>query len=76
MRSVAFIIGLGCGAVGLINLNELISTEFTRKVYHDENSDVVTVSGTLTGEIDSQTILVALVATEISSSVGSPVFKR
>lgn len=56
MRSVAFIVGLvvglGCGAVGLINLNELISTEFTRKVYHDENSDVVTVSGTLTGEIE------------------------
>ena len=56
MRPVVFIfglvVGLGCGAWGLIYLNELISTEFTRKVYYDDNSDVVTVSGTLTGEIE------------------------
>jgi hypothetical protein len=56
MRPVFFIfglvVGLGCGAGGLIYLNELISTEFTRKLYHDNNSDVVTVSGTLTGEIE------------------------
>ena len=56
MRPVVFIfglvVGLGCGAGGLLYLNELISTEFTRKVYHDDNSDVVTVSGTLTGEIE------------------------
>ena len=56
MRPVVFIfglvVGLGCGAGGLIYLNGLMSTEFTRKVFHDDNSDVVTVSGTLTGEID------------------------
>ena len=56
MRAVVFIfglvVGLGFGVGGLTYPNGLISTEFTRKVYHDDNSDVVTVSGTLTGEIE------------------------
>lgn len=56
MRLVVFIVGLvvglGCGAAGLIFLNGPTSTEFTNKVYHDDNGDVVTVSGTLTGEVD------------------------
>ena len=56
MKVAVFIAGLavgfGCGAVGLIYLKDRIPTEFAKKSYNDDKDDVVTVSGTLTGEVE------------------------
>jgi len=49
---VGLVVGLGCGAGGLIYLKYGMSTEFARKSYNDDKNEVVTVSGTLTGEIE------------------------
>jgi len=56
MRAVVFIVGLvvglGCGVGGILYLKDGMSTEFANKSYHDDKEDVVTASGTLTGEIE------------------------
>ena len=56
MRAVLFIVGLVvglvCGVAGLIYLRDGMSTEFAKKYFNDEKEDFVSVSGTLTGEIE------------------------
>lgn len=56
MRAVLFIVGLlvglVCGMAGLISLRDEISTEFAKKSFRDDKEDFVSVSGTLTGEIE------------------------
>ena len=56
LKLVVFVVGLAvgleCGAVGLIYLKDRIPTEFAKKSYNDDKDDVVTVSGTLTGEVE------------------------
>ena len=49
---VALVVGLVCGVGGLIYLQNGMPIEFAKKSYSDDKEDVVTVSGTLTGEME------------------------
>ena len=56
MRTGLFIllltVGVACGAGGYISLRDSMSIEFAKKSYQDDKENVVSMSGTLKGQLD------------------------